>query len=106
MMTTDLPFTNEPPACIQDAGSWCRTVFNITHNEWLAASADWLIAKPLRILLILLIALLVRYLAKRIIDRLTRATEGKTPTLLRPLKERAPQALGALVSERRAQRAR
>ncbi|MFD1047259.1 mechanosensitive ion channel family protein, partial [Kibdelosporangium lantanae] len=30
---------------------------------------------------------------------------GKTPRLLRPLKERAPQTMGALVSERRQQRA-
>ncbi len=105
-MTTDLPFTNEPPECIKDAGSWCRTVYNVTHNEWLAASADWLIAKPLRILLILLVAFLVRALAKRLIDRLTRGNGDKTPTLLRPLRERAPQALGALVSERRAQRAK
>jgi small-conductance mechanosensitive channel len=105
-MTTALPFTNEPPACIQDTGSWCRTVYDITHNEWLAASADWLVAKPLKILLILAVAFLLRFLAKRIIDRLTRGVDGKAPTLLRPLKERAPQALGSLVSERRAQRAK
>src|SRR6266545_6030783 len=49
---------------------------------------------------------LVRALAKRLIDRLTRGNGDKTPTLLRPLRERAPQALGALVSERRAQRAK
>lgn len=105
-MTTDLPFSNEPPECIRDAGSWCQTVYNVTHNEWLAASADWLVAKPLAILLILLVAFLLRFLAKRLIDRLTRGSGDKTPTLLRPLKERAPQALGVLVSERRAQRAK
>jgi small-conductance mechanosensitive channel len=104
--TSVLPFTNEPPACLQDTGSWCRTVYDVTHNEWLAASADWLVARPLKILLILAIALLARFLAKRLIDRLTRGTDDKAPTLLRPLKERAPQALGALISERRAQRAR
>jgi small conductance mechanosensitive channel len=48
----------------------------------------------------------VRFLARRLIDRLTRGHDDKTPTLLRPLKERAPQALGALISERRAQRAK
>jgi small-conductance mechanosensitive channel len=105
-MTTALPFTDEPPACIQDTGSWCRTVFDITHNEWLAASADWLVARPLKILMILAIALLVRFLARRLIDRLTRGNDDKAPTLLRPLKERAPQALGSLISERRAQRAK
>jgi small conductance mechanosensitive channel len=103
---TTLPFTNEPPACIQDSGSWCAHVWGVTHNEWLATSADWLVARPLKILLILFIALLARFLARRLIDRLTRGNGGKTPTLLRPLKERAPQALGVLVSERRAQRAK
>jgi moderate conductance mechanosensitive channel len=105
-MTTALPFTTEPPACIREDGTWCQQVFKLTHNEWLAASADWLVAKPLRILMILVIAFLVRFLARRLIDRLTRDSDGKTPTLLRPLKERAPQALGVLVSERRNQRAR
>jgi small conductance mechanosensitive channel len=104
--TTVLPFLDEPPACNQDTGSWCHTVYNVTHNAWLAASADWLVARPLKILLILAIAFLVRFLARRLIDRLTRGRDDKTPTLLRPLRERAPQALGALISERRAQRAR
>lgn len=101
-----IPLTLEPPECTREEGTWCQQVFELTNNEWLAASANWLIAKPLTILLILLVAFLVRYLARRVIDRATRVTGEKTPTLLRPLKERAPQALGALVSERRAQRAK
>jgi small conductance mechanosensitive channel len=105
-MTTTLPFTGQPPTCGDDRDSWCWQVFNLTHNQWLAASADWLVARPLRIIMIVAIALLVRFLARRLIDRLTISSDDKTPTLLRPLRERAPQALGALVSERRAQRAR
>jgi small conductance mechanosensitive channel len=105
-MTTALPLPTEPPACVNEAGSWCQHVFDLTHNQWLAASADWLLAKPLGILLILAIAFLIRTLARRLIDRLTRGTGERTPALLRPLRERAPQALGALISERRAQRAR
>lgn len=103
---TTLPFTSEPPDCVRDTGSWCQQVWDTTHNAWLAASADWLLARPLKILLILVIAFIVRFLAKRLIDRAIRGTEGKTPTLLRPLRERAPQALGAIISERRAQRAK
>lgn len=103
---TELPFLAEPPACTKEIGTWCQQVWDLTNNAWLAASADWLVAKPLRILMILVIALVIRLLAKRLIDRLTRGTGEKTPALLRPLRERAPQALGALVSERRAQRAK
>ena len=41
----------------------------------------------------------------RVIKRLT-TTNGKVPALLRPLRERAPQTMAALVSERRSQRAK
>src|SRR4051794_6678296 len=82
------------------ADSWCTAVYNMTHSKWLAQSADWLVAKPLTILLILVIAFVIRGIARRLIDRLTRANSGgKVPALLRPLKERAPQALGSLLSE-------
>jgi small conductance mechanosensitive channel len=98
------PLALEPPPCVEDEG-WCRTIYGWTHSEWLAGSANWLIAKPISILLIIIGALIMRAIARRLIDRLTRATGGKVPTLLRPLRERAPQALGQLLSERRAQRA-
>jgi small-conductance mechanosensitive channel len=96
--------TLAPPECVKTE-DWCGTVYGWTHNEWLAASSKWLIAKPITILLILIGALLLRALTRRLIDRLTRATNGKIPSVLRPLRERAPQALGQLLSERRAQRA-
>lgn len=87
--------------------SWCESVLELTGKQWLASSANWLIAKPLTILVILLVAMIIRSLARRLIDRLTRANGGsKIPALLRPLRERAPQALGTLMSDRRAQRAK
>ncbi|HEV7649164.1 MAG TPA: mechanosensitive ion channel family protein [Actinophytocola sp.] len=98
------PLTLEPPPCVEDEG-WCGTIYGWTHNEWLAGSAGWLIAKPITILLIIIGALIVRVICRRLIDRLTSTTGGKIPTVLRPLRERAPQALGQLLSERRAQRA-
>ncbi|MGW5053555.1 mechanosensitive ion channel family protein [Actinokineospora sp. NPDC004072] len=104
-MIPDLIDSLEPPKCVGEPDSWCTQVFELTNNAWLAASADWLIAKPLAILLILVVAIVVRWLLRKMIDRLTTG-EGKTPKLLRPLKERAPQALGGILSERRAQRAK
>jgi moderate conductance mechanosensitive channel len=98
------PLALEPPPCVDDEG-WCSTIYSWTHNDWLAASAHWLIATPLTILLIILGALIVRSIARRLIDRLTRGNGGKIPAVLRPLRERAPQAIGQLLSERRAQRA-
>ncbi|MGQ0837950.1 mechanosensitive ion channel family protein [Actinokineospora sp.] len=98
------PFSLEPPKCV-DTDSWCRQVFELTNSEWLAASASWLVAKPVKIVMILLVAFVLRLLARRLIDRLT-SGRGKMPALLRPLRERAPQALGNMLSERRAQRAK
>ncbi|MGH3864365.1 mechanosensitive ion channel family protein [Actinokineospora sp.] len=98
-----LPFALEPPKCV-DTDAWCKQVFDLTHNQWLAASANWLVAKPIKIAMILLIAIVIRLIARRLIDRLT-SGNGKMPKLLRPLRERAPQAL-TMLSERRAQRAK
>lgn len=94
-------------ACRPD-DTWCQWVGKATGNQWLAASASWLVAKPLSILFIVGLALLVRALVRSSIDRLTKGgREGKLPTLLRPLRERTEtkKAAGPLLSERRAQRA-
>ncbi|MBC6449771.1 mechanosensitive ion channel family protein [Actinokineospora sp. HBU206404] len=98
-----MPFTLEPPKCFEN-DSWCTQVYKLTENQWLAASANWLIAKPVKIAMILLIAFVIRLIARRLIERLT-SGNGNMPKLLRPLRERAPQAL-TMLSERRAQRAK
>ncbi|HEX3788338.1 MAG TPA: mechanosensitive ion channel family protein [Pseudonocardiaceae bacterium] len=94
-----------PPACASDAGSWCYEVYQTTKVSWLAESANWLVAKPLKIIIILVFALVARFLAQRLIDRMTR-DRGKAPSILRPLRERSPSTLGPLMSERRSQRAK
>jgi small conductance mechanosensitive channel len=95
------------PTCANDASTWCGQVWNVTHNSWLAESAGWLLAKPLNILAIVVVAVVVRVLLRRLIRRLTSGTgDGRVPLVLRPLRERAPQTLASLVSERRSQRAK
>lgn len=96
---------SDKPGCAADASTWCGQVWNITHNSWLATSASWLLAKPLNIVAIIVVALVARWLVHRLIKRLT-TTNGKVPAILRPLRERAPQSLASLVSERRSQRAK
>ena len=62
-----------------------------------------------KILFLLAVAFVVRYVSHRAIDRVTRVGDGtgRVPLVLRPLRERAADALLApLLSERRAQRAR
>jgi small-conductance mechanosensitive channel len=95
--------------CSED-GSLCEAVYNWTHNTWVAESSDWLIAKPAKIAVIILLALFARWLAHRFIGRATRSNgSSRIPTILRPLRERAPGSLLAasrgLLSERRRQRA-
>ncbi|MFI6097622.1 mechanosensitive ion channel family protein [Lentzea sp. NPDC051213] len=66
-----------------------------------------LIAGAIKIVVILIAAFVIRALLRKVINRITTpGKEGKKPGLLKPLRERAPQALGNLVSERREQRAK
>jgi Small-conductance mechanosensitive channel len=100
------------PACVHDPETLCARVYNLTHVGWLADGSDVFIAKPAKILLIVLVAMVIRSLLHRTIRRLTRSsTEGRTPGLLRPLRDRAGLGNlgslleGAVASERRRQRA-
>ncbi|MET9627935.1 mechanosensitive ion channel domain-containing protein [Lentzea sp. NPDC006480] len=66
-----------------------------------------IIAGAIKIVVILIAAFVIRALLRKVIDRITSpGKDGKKPGLLKPLRERAPQALGNLISERREQRAK
>ncbi len=95
------------PPCVKDPSTFCYTVYDVTNNLWLAGSANWLITKPVKILMIIVIAFLVRLILRRLINRVTTLpkTGGKLPSMLRPLRERAPEVLGSAIIERRRQRA-
>ena len=92
-----------------DANALCDFIYRQTGVGWLAESGYYLLVKPFRILLIILAALVLRYVAHRVIRRITRgAGEGKQAGLLSPLRERMPasfQDVTGLRSERRWQRA-
>lgn len=74
-----LTTTPEPPACERD--DWlCNWTLDLTDSEWLAAASNWLVAKPLVVLAMFLVALLVRWLLFKLIGRLvTRASAGVVP---------------------------
>ena len=64
------------PAACRESDSWtCAAVYDWTGNETLAQGATWLIGKPLAILVIVLGAVLVRWLAAKAIDRVVRKAE-------------------------------
>lgn len=97
------------PACSQDEGSWCARIYHLTHSDALSRYADATVGTGLRILLILVLAVLIRLIAHRMITRLTQVTaEGSPSGLLRPLRERAPESWRGtgVLRQRRSQRAR
>jgi len=87
----------------------CSRVLEWTGNQWLANSSYWIIVKPMRILVIILAALLIRWLLHRAIRRLANSTtRASMPALLKPLKERTAPAVeeeAQFIPERRRQRA-
>ena len=82
-------------------------VDHLTGNAWLAQAANWLIAKPLALVVLVLLALAIRWFLHRVIDRLVRrAAEGLPSPVLRRRRERtAAQHPATLLAGRRVQRA-
>ncbi|MER7458370.1 mechanosensitive ion channel family protein [Micromonospora sp. NPDC126480] len=95
------------PECLGE--TVCKWAWDVTGSVWFAEGSYWILVKPLRIVLILLLAVLARWLVRRTIKRLVRSTsDAGVPTMLRPLRERIPTAAtepGEFVPERRRQRA-
>jgi small conductance mechanosensitive channel len=103
---TPAPSTTDP-ACVTNA--LCDFIYQQTGVPWLAESSYYLLVKPFRILLILIGAIILKWVLNRMIKRLTSgATEGRVPGLLRPFREHMPDAVpetAGVRTERRRQRA-
>ena len=102
------------PSCRQYSGV-CDFVYRVTDQKWLAESSYWILVKPLRILLIVAVALIARFVVRRAITRVIQHTEERYQVPLpKPLRERVPDALRTasflpemvMGSERMRQRAR
>ncbi len=110
--TSPEPSTPSPTPSIQSCldnptgDELCDRVFDVTGWRWLAESADWLVAKPTAIIVIVLLAVVLRFLIHRVIRRLAhRAAEGTVPGVL--AKGRGGKLIdqSTILSERRKQRA-
>jgi small-conductance mechanosensitive channel len=69
MLATTVP----PPledACGEEPGGICEAVWEATENETLARLSDWLIGRPLTILLIVVVAWFVARYGRRVVRRL------------------------------------
>ena len=94
------------PTCATD-DKWCVWVDQATGNAWLAQGANWLIAKPFALLVLVLLALGCRWFLHRVIDKLVRrAAEGLPSPVLRRRRERTTKEQSPTVmAGRRVQRA-
>jgi small conductance mechanosensitive channel len=87
------------PDCLSTS-RLCRWAWELTGQVWLAEGSDAVLL-PLRILLIVGLALLARWLLRRAIDRLVRHTAvGNAPRVLRPLPERVRITVRQVASSR------
>ncbi|WP_394328232.1 mechanosensitive ion channel family protein [Couchioplanes caeruleus] len=90
--------------------TFCSWIYDETKNQFLANGGYVFIVKPLRILAIVLVAMLIRWVLHRAIQRLTTSTSrAEMPALLKPLRERKDKQPDAtenqFIPERRRQRA-
>lgn len=90
---------NGEPDCLATE-RLCRWTWELTGQSWLS-EASGLTLVPLRVLLIVALALVVRWLARRAINRLVQRTAGgEVPSILRPLPERVRSTVQEVASIR------
>ena len=94
-------------ACGTDPSWVCQEAFDLSNgNEGLARTADFLLATPLQILLILVVAWAANRLVRRSIRRFAeRVAAGDRHSVLRSLRDRAPAVLAGDHNLRAAARA-
>lgn len=96
-------------ACGDDPGVVCEEVLDATGNETLAKLADWVIGKPLTILLIVIVAWIVARLGRRAVRRAVHRLVATEPEVaartLQRVGLRRPPAVAAVTDPRREARA-
>ena len=104
----DLATKVAEPVCATDPGSWCERLYRWTDNDFLAQSADTIVSHAFTITLIVLLALLTRFLLHRAIHRLIEgATSSRVSNLIsRRTRPQLGESAALPVTPRRAQRAR
>jgi small-conductance mechanosensitive channel len=111
LVSQSAPTSAEVAACgpADEASSLCLAIYRATGNQLLASTADTVIVKPAKVVLILVLAFIVNRLIARAIKRFVRGMTGETVRRrLGTLRERAPTALintGETKSRRAVQRA-
>jgi len=95
LWSVPVPREPSPTASCTDARELCERIYEWTGLGWLAEGSYFLLVKPLRILLIILLAVVTRYVIHRLIGRVVQqaTTTGPGLAVLRPLRARIPRPL-------------
>ena len=104
-MSTVLAQSSEPviDACGVDGTYTCKKVFEWTDNELAATAADWLLDRPVRIALIVLLAIVASKVLQRAVARFVN-TVAATPNEIR-LKALGDRATERVLVEKESKRA-
>ena len=95
LLAADVVTPEETDACGQDPGAACLWIFRTTDSAVAAGAADWLVTKPLKILLVTGLAIVLYRLVARGIDHFL---EGiRTASVQRRLEVIGEAAPGSLV---------
>jgi len=75
------PDTGLAGACGDSPGVVCKLLYDLTGNDTLSRVIEWVVAKPLKVLLVILLAFflvrLLRRVVQRLVDRLVAQREGR-----------------------------
>src|SRR4051794_11929508 len=94
----------------EDGDQLCDLVHRTTGSIWLATAANWLIAKPFAIAVVIVLGLVARWLVNKLISRVISRAPGGRP-LPAPLRRFGPEPdpeaerQAAVAAERRRLRA-
>jgi small-conductance mechanosensitive channel len=84
LMAQAAPEAGLAAACGDPPGIVCKLLYDWTGNNTLARVVEWVVAKPLKVLLVIAIAFflvrLLRRLIRRLVDRLVTQREARTRT--------------------------
>jgi small-conductance mechanosensitive channel len=95
-LAADVVTPDEVDACGQDAGAACLFVLRRTDNVVLARAADWLLAKPIKIALILIVSIVLYRIVSRSIDRFIKGLGDSSLVATGPVEPRALQRAGTI----------
>jgi moderate conductance mechanosensitive channel len=84
-------------ACGTDPGWVCERVLDVTDRTWAATLADWLVDRPVKIVIVLVLALVLRRVLHRLIEEFVERVRTGSP---RPLGSVLPAEPGLRAAQR------